>query len=378
MNTSEDTENILKSIYAENQQFSKVRPSRTNQDIIEGARIVGVDVNNPQSLDNLLKNMPNANVAQKLKQSMIDSANDLMNYLKTIDTGNLNKEQLNLVKNKYLRTEAIAKAFSGLRTESSHLLRSMGIEAFEGENMTDLARQLKGILNEADGDTFKFLDKARKITTPTKIEKAQAIWYNSILSGWKTWTRNILDNIGILTTETFSKLSNPTTIKEVPFFVANHLRALPESFGKAWNVLIGKEMAQGKFSYSKSVEPYFKNKKVNLLLTEISGRALEAQDVVSSNSIKEAEKAVGAFAKQMERAGIDERTAIQLNDAILEQFAERNTFRNKPLGILGKISGGVGKITEQVKELKFLVPFTRVAFTKFVADFWEKIFNGRS
>jgi hypothetical protein len=359
VNTSENTEAILKQIYKDNDQFKSVRPSRTNQDIIEGARAVGIDVGNEAQLDALLKNMPNANTALKLKQSMIDSANDLMNYLKTIDTGTATAEQLNKVKDKFLRTQSIAKAFSGLRTESSHLLRSMGIEVREGENMAEMAVKLKELLGES-ADTSAFIKKSQEIINPTKLDTVQAIWYNSILSGWKTWTRNILDTTNSFIAETISKGANPATLLEVPRFIAGLIKGFPKSLIRAGRVLIGSEQFSNKMEYTKRVAPYFKNKHLNFWMTEVSGRMLSAQDVVFHSTAESALDMINTFAKQMKKAGIDERTALELNEAMNKQLADRIVYRNKPMGVIGAVSSGISRMTEKVKALKFIVPFTRV------------------
>lgn len=359
LNTSAETEDLIKQIYKDNDQFKKVRPSRTNQDIIEGARAVGIDVNNQSQLDGLLKNMPNANTALKLKQSMVDSANDLMNYLKTIDTGTATAEQLNKVKDKFLRTQAIAKAFSGLRTESSHLLRSMGIEVREGENLAEMAVKLKQLLGEST-DTTAFIKKSQAIINPTKMDTVQAIWYNSILSGWKTWTRNILDTTNSFIAEAISKGVNPATLLEVPRFIAGLIKGFPKSLIKAGRVLIGSEQFSSKMEYTKRVAPYFKNKHFNFWMTEVSGRILSAQDVVFHSTAESALDTINTFGKQMEKAGIDERTALELNEAMNKQLADRIVYRNKPMGAIGVISGGISRMTEKVKALKFIVPFTRV------------------
>jgi hypothetical protein len=359
LNTSDETDDLLKSIYAENEQFKDVRPSRTNQDIIEGARAVGIDVNNPAELDKVLRDMPNANTALKLKQSMVDSANDLMNYLKTIDTGTATAEQLNKVKDKFLRTQAIAKAFSGLRTESSHLLRSMGIEVREGENMAEMATKLKEILGEST-DTSSFIRKSQEIINPTVIDTVQAIWYNSILSGWKTWARNILDTTNSFIAETISKGVNPATIIEVPRFVAGLVRGFPKSIVKAGKVLIGSEQFSNKMEYTTRVAPYFKNKHLNFWATEVSGRILSAQDVVFHSTAKSALDMIDTFAKQMKKLGVDERTALEVNEAMNKKLTDRIVYRNEPMGSIGAVSKGIGEIATKVKALKFIVPFTRV------------------
>lgn len=359
INTSEDTEDIVKTIFSENKEFGSVRPSRSNQDIIDGSRLVGLDMNNQAQVEGMLQNMPNANVAHKLKQSIVDSSNDLMNYLKSIN-GNPTEEQSKIIKDKFLRTQYIAKTFAGMRTEASHLLRSMGIDVMEGENLALLGKKLKEIMGESGDDTFKFLEKSRKIISPTLGDKILAVWYNAILSGWKTWTRNILDNTGILLTETFSKATNPTTIKEVPSFVAGMLRNGIPALKKAGRVLAGKEVSPSKLSAEVIYEPIFKNPNVNLWLTEVSGKMLDAQDVVPSTILKEAENIHRGFAEKLAKAGLDERDINALNDSIVTQFAERNTYRNKPLGNIGATVEAMSSWTRKVKLMKYIMPFTRV------------------
>jgi D-Tyr-tRNAtyr deacylase len=360
INTSEETEDILRSVFDENKQFQKVRPSRSNQDIIEGARAVGIDPNNEAEMKALLKNMPNANVAVKLKQMMVDSASDLMNYLKTVDTGTLTAEQQKAVRDKFLRTQAIAETFAGLRTEASHLLRSMGIEVMEGENMAEMAQKMKQILGETGDNPLAFMGKVQKEIKPTKMDTYQGIWYNTILSGWKTWARNMMDNTAHLITETVSKASNPKTIKESTHFVAGLLRAMPESMKKAFDVLKGAKQVDSKIEYTKKLAPYFKSRKLNFWLTEVSGRVLSAQDAAFSTMAEEAVKAVDTFSKQAKKAGISESDAVRLNDAMTSQFAERVTYRNKPLGKIGALSSGISGIVNKVPELRFIIPFVRV------------------
>jgi len=359
INTSTETEDVIKTVLESENQFKSVRPSRTNQNIIDTARALDIPPTK-ENLNKILRDMPNANLNTKLRQMAVDSANDLAEYLKTVDTGNLSKLETKTVRDKFMRTQGIWKTAAGLRTEASHLFRSMGIDVLEGENMSVLAKELKKIVGESGDDMVKMMNKSQKIVTPSKGETVISIWYNVILSGWKTWARNILDTTSIMFSETFSKVANPTTIMEVPRFVAGMLNAIPSSLYRAGRVLIGKEKFSSKLSYTKNIEPYFKSKQANLWLTEISGRILEAQDVVMSNMVKEAEKVVNKFGKQMEKAGIDKSTAVKLNNAMMEQFSERNTYRNQPMGVMGAISGGISKITEKVKALKFIVPFTRV------------------
>ncbi len=370
VNTSVDTENILNSIYESSNQFRDVRPSRTNKDIIEGARMVGIDVNDSSQLDALVRNFPNANVAHKLKQSLVDSASDLVNYLKTIDTATATTEELAKVKAKFLRTQGIAKAFSGLRTESSHLLRSMGIQVLEGENeiLQDLAAGLKKLAAETGDKELttdgiaNFMKKSKDLIDPTWGDTALGIWYNAILSGWKTWSRNILDNTGILATETISKVANPTTMRESISFIGGILKSVPSSLYEAGKVLAGKASEESKLSMGKKFSPYFPNHpKLNLLLTEISGRMLNAQDIIFSSTLKKAEGIYNKFENSLIDAGIKDPEVIKrLNDAVLTQFSERNTYRNKPLGAIGKVSGGITSITGKVKALKIIIPFTRV------------------
>lgn len=358
INTSEKTAEIIDTIFKENNQFKDVRPSRSNQDIIEGARMVGIDVNNKQELDAILKNMPNANTAQKLKQSMVDSANDLMNYLRTIDTGTLTQEQANKVKDKFLRTQYIAKTFSGLRTESSHLLRSMGIEAMEGENMAEMAVKLKEIMGEST-DVSSFMVKSQKLIQPTKLDTVQAIWYNAILSGWKTWSRNMLDTANSLIAETVSKGANPATIKDAPVMIAGLIKGFPKSISKAFRVLSGKEEFFNKMEYAQ-MAPYFKNKKLNFWATEVSGRLLAAQDALFHSTAKSALDGIKTFSDKMKEAGISELDAVALNDAMNKQLADRITYRNKPLGNVGGVVEGISAVTKRVKPLKFIIPFTKV------------------
>jgi len=359
INTSKETENILRTIFEENKQFKQVRPSRTNKDIIEGARAVGIDVNNKAELDRILAEMPTANTALKLKQAMVDSASDLMNYLKTIDTGNMTAEETKKVVDKFLRTQAIAKTFSGLRTEASHLLRSMGIETREAENLAELAVKLKGILGESANE-LDFINKTQKLIKQDFLDFSLSVWYNSILSGWKTWTRNILDTTNSLIAETFSKTANPTTILEVPRFVAGLVKSFPSSLNKAVKVLLGKEKFSSRLEYSTEVIPYIKNKKLNLLLTETSGRVLSSQDVVFHNTTKLALDTIDAFHTKIKKLDIPQEIAVTVNDAMNAWLADRITYRNKPLGNIGVVTSSLSNITTKIKPLKVIIPFIKV------------------
>lgn len=362
LNTSDETKNVLDKVFAENDQFRSVRPSRTNKDILEGARALDINVNDPKQLDAFLSNMPNANVAVKLKQMMVDSASDLMNYLKTVDSGHLTESQLKTIRDKFLRTQAIAKSFAGIRTEASHLFRSMGLEVFEGENMTELATALKGIVPEADGDALKFLSKSQKVIAPTAGSTATSVWYNSILSGWKTWARNILDNTGILATETFSKAANPMTAKESARFVAGLFRAFPEAVKRSKNVLFGKTEITGKLD-AKTIGKWqwqINHPKLNFLLTEISGRALESQDAFFGTLVEEAQKNASRWEGALTKAGVSDDAAKQLDKAFNQYFAERTTYRNTPTGYIGAASAQIGGLTKRVPPLRFIIPFVRV------------------
>jgi len=364
VNTSEGTEKILDKVFHDNKQFKGARPSRTNKDIVEGARMVNIDPNDKVGLDNLLKTMPNANTAHKLKQMMVDSAADLKNYIDTIgDFGLASRGQLKTLKAKFMRTQSISKAFSGMRTESSHLLRSMGIEVVEGENdiLAELGKGLQRASRESGKemniDTLsKFMSKGNKMVEATLADKALAIWYNSILSGWKTWTRNIMDTGLSLFAETISKVANPAAWKEAPEFVAGLIKNLRYSIPDAYAVLKGKRVVQKYTTRGATSQNIFKNKWVNTFF-ELSGRVLDAQDVVYSGSIKRVDNGTTKFLKKY---GISGGTAEELNKAIKEQFAERVTYRNKPLGPIGKVSGSLGELTNKVKVLKLFAPFTKV------------------
>lgn len=363
INSAEETEDILKTMFAENDNFKDVRPSRSNQDVIDGARAVGIDMNNEAEVRSLLDTMPNANVVHKLKQSMVDSGSDLMNYLKRIDTGMMTAEQKQMVQFKLARTRYIAETFSGIRTELSHAFRSLGLEAVEGENFAEAVTKLKQMGLEAGDDTISFLGKVNKEMTPGKMDTAMGIWYNSILSGWKTWARNILDNTGALLYESIGKVVNPMTTKEGVSFIANLFRYAPAGISKGFRVMIGKEVGHGKYSPKGYVmKPYFKNNKVNLLLTELSGRVLDGQDVAFSGVIEQAAKASDGFAKKIEGMNLSNVEKESLSEAVISQFKERTTFRSQlnTSSPVGATANGISQITANVKGLKFIVPFTKV------------------
>lgn len=229
----------------------------------------------------------------------------------------------------------------------------------------DLERISKAAV-EAGGDPLKQLDALRAAAVPTRWQNAQAVYYNSLLSGVKTHLRNSIGN----SFNMLANLVNPigaapadairsrvtgaprtTYLAEMPTSVAATVTAMPGAFRDAlFTVRHGftpravAEAAAGKFDVVRGEIP-------GGMVPNLPSRALEAADTFFRSLAYKQELAAAAYAKaRSEGATQSGPLAARMADLMTgsspealdlqqraEVFAARAVFQEQPGPVLSRI-----------------------------------------
>jgi len=396
INAPEDVEALFKQVADASGEFSKQRVSKSDADIQDLARTVGL------TPEQLLKAQPgsiaNAETVYKSRQMIADMAQDLRDTLRKYETEKATPEQLQEVKVKLMRLQGVMKTVAGFRTEASNVFRQFNLEAKAGEN--DLLRDLLSDLKKADldagDDLEKFTKKSREVLEPTLPDKAWHLWYMSILSGPTTHVKNILGNTASMVGE-LSRVA-ATSPAELPAAISGTLDGLTKGFEKAKGIL--KDGDTSKFE-DKGIKPIVFNgvlKPLNLF--DYVGRAMAASDAV----FREGFKGMELKALAREQALKEGYTGAKLNSRIeelyssptdvmekqAEQFGAYGTFNQKPEGLMGVLANGLSSISTikpgdktEIKvgksAVRLVVPFTRIVANVINAGLdWSPVGLGRA
>lgn len=356
INAPAETEQLFKTLSEGQGNFATQRISKSNEDIKDLARIVGVKE------EELIKAKPgsiaNAETVTAARQLVLDKANDLMNYLKGIDVSTATEAQLKDLKDRFLKLVAMQKSVAGFRSEAAHVFRSFGIQLAPGENATlaELGKVLKeaGIASEGDAAVF-----AQKVAKEFNLTRGQKIgqgllstWYSAILSGPKTTVRNILSTSANILTDLASKAANPREWREIPSSVSGLFRGLKEGFSEAKAVFKGEATPTKFIDTSAATKPeIFTGKwKTYGQMVEVVGRFLNAQD-----------RFLAAGAREMEKASLLARGAKlepEISDAIGRAYAESTVYHGAPKGrLIGALRDAAQTLRTRYPEAKIVVPF---------------------
>lgn len=362
---TKDVEVFMNKMDAENANFSDQRISKSNEDIKDLSRLVGI------TPEELIKAKPgsiaNSETVTAARQMVLNKASELVNAIKGKSAETMTAADRLDIKNKFVQLVAVQKAVAGFRTEASNTLRSFGIELRPGENiaMDELLTNMQKMGMASNGDMALFASKVAEsvaLTTRQKIAKgALATWYASILSGPKTTVRNIVSTMGNIVTDLGSKAFNPKSWKEIipsitglikgysearAGFIAElkdiaTLRATDPSSGKFvdFNAPIKEDVFTGKWAkYGQAVEAV--------------GRFLNAQD-----------KFMSAGAQEMEKAAIKVSTP-KISDAIAESiskaYSESTVYHGAPKGrVIGAAVKHMTGFLKDAPEARLIVPFVK-------------------
>lgn len=332
------------------------RVSKNNEDIRDLARMTGL------TEEQLLKAKPgsiaNSETVTAARQLVLDKAQELMNYIKSVDVSAATSEQLAELRDKTVKLVSMQRTIAGFRTEASNVFRSLGIALRPGENATlsELGATLKQLGLASGDDASLFASKVARemnLTTGQKIgQGALSTWYAAILSGPKTTVRNILSTASNIVTEFATKAANPKMWNEIPASVSGLLRGLKEGWGEAKAVLKG-EASTTKFTETgRGVQPeVFTGKwKTYGQIVESVGRFLNAQD-----------RLLSAGAREMERSALKV-ASPEMSDAISEAlskaYAETTVYHGQPKGkLIGALRDSAQTLRKKFPLAKIIIPF---------------------
>lgn len=347
-NAPEDVQNLFKDTAAKEGEFTKQRISKSDADIRELADLVDV------SVDDLIEAKPgsiaNAETVYKARGLVMGLAQDLRDATKAIDMATATPEQLQIIKEKYLRLVGAMKSVAGFRSEASHVFRQFKqkISPMEEGIMQDLTGMLKKI-DVGSEDLTQFIKQSKKLIEPGFGDKLWHLWYSSILSGPATHLKNIIGSVSELTGEAGRvALTNP---KELPASISGLFKGLVEGAKRGKEIL--KEGETSKFEQRGLLPIKFKGMASPLNLADYVGRLLSATDAVFEGGGKGFE--AGGVSKSQ---GIPFEEAMQSPD--VAKFGEKLTYKQKPAGVLGVLSDAIGQITRKIPAARLIVPFSKV------------------
>lgn len=156
INSSADVQRLVQGISSSQGEFSKQRLSKTDANVRALANEVGITAEQLAQLKP--GSIANAETVFKARQIVSDLAKDLRETIKSIKPESATKEQLQVVKEKYLRLTGAMRAVAGFRTESSNIFRQLKMESMPGEYdiMQDLVGSLKALDAKAGEDLASF------------------------------------------------------------------------------------------------------------------------------------------------------------------------------------------------------------------------------
>lgn len=358
INAPEDVQKLFDDLGTSNKEFSDQRISKSNEDIKDLSRMVGLT--EEQLINSRPGSIANAETVTAARQLVLDKATQLNNALKEINPNTATPEQLQDFKKKLLELVAMQKSVAGFRTEASNVFRSLGVKLQAGENAT-LAElmgslQKNGLANEVDMSAFaNKVAKQLELTKGQKVAQgALATWYSSILSGPKTTVRNILSTGSNIVTEMAAAAANPKRFKELPDMVSGLFRGLKQGWGEAKQVLKGAEPGGTKFmdTSKEALQPeVFSGKwKTYGQVVESVGRFLNAQDRFLSSGAREMERS----ALKVAHPDLSDR----LSEALSNAYAERTVYHGKPTGrLIGAVRDSAQTLRRKFPESKIIIPF---------------------
>jgi hypothetical protein len=267
-------------------------------------------------------------------------------------------------------TAEAGRALGALRMEAqvlnygdaAFIRKALGAPGFE-KNLERIARAAV----EAGGDPLKQLQSLRAATAASTFDRAQALWYNGLLSGPRTHIRNSVANSFALVTNLAGPLTaapidavrsmtrgTPRTVSlgEIPEAVVATFTALPQGFRDALFTLrhgfsprVVRDAAAGVFD---TVHPELPGG----IVTNLPSRALEAADVFFRSLAYQQELVAAAYTRARQQSSRVQPDALAARMAELmagdgpesqalrrqaDAFAARAVFQEQPGPVLQKI-----------------------------------------
>lgn len=359
INAPGDVDKLFNKMEGENKSFSDARMSKSNEDIKDLSRLVGLK---PEDLINAKPgSIANAETLTAARQLVLNKAQSFADRLKGIDLDNASNADLKGLRDDYAKLVAMQQTVAGLRSEAANTLRSLSIEIAPGEDFTlkQAFSELKTFGNKMGWDTSAFSEKVGKdmqLTTAQKVGKGiMNTWYASILSGPATPMRHGLSVISNTLTDIGSKAFNPKTMNEVvPSFKA-FFESLGPAFEDAKNAFneTGPE-AQAFRDTMESRAPIFTGKWATYgKVVEFVGRYMDA-----------AATGYGRIAADVENASVKVNSpemSEELQNALSKAYSDSTNYLGTPKGAVSRaLQAGARAATNQAPILKFIVPFTNV------------------
>lgn len=356
INAPADVEKLFNRMEGENKSFSDARISKSNEDVKDLARMVGM------TPEELMKAKPgsiaNSETLTAARQLVLNKARELADELKSVNPDTAGDAELKSIRDKFIKLVSMQKSVAGLRTEAANTLRSLGIELAPDENFT--IKQLVGNLKRFNLDDEGAFSRevAGEIKMTTKARIGQGIlktWYASILSGPATPIRHGLSVMTNLVTDILSKGFNPKTMNEViPSF-----QAMFRSFGPAFDdfraALAGsKPEAEAFQSTSAAHEPIFTGKFATYgKVVESVGRFMDA----AATGYKRVAEEVEAASSVVNSA----KMSTEVQKALADAYADSINYMGEPKGLIGRaVMAGAKSATNTASILKFILPFTKI------------------
>lgn len=364
----EKVEELFVKMDAENKSFSKERISKSNEDLKDLARMVGLTADdlaevNPGSI-------ANAETLVAARQLVLNKTADLANKLKGVDVDKASLTEKAEVRDAFLQLISMQKSVAGLRTEASNVLRSFGVKLRPGENIAidELIMNLKKLgIDDIDPNDINALSKASsKVVESMELNGFQKLgkgalqtWYAAILSGPKTTIRNVLSTTANILSDLVSKSLNPRTWKEIGPALEGLKRGFVESAEpgeiKRIFTLQAMDPSTGKFydAPTPDADKIFTGKwEAFGKIVEIPGRLLNRQDARFS-----------AAARGMEEAALKVYNP-EMTDAVMkavsESYGVASVYRGMPKGrIIRGITQGALTTLRTVPEARIIMPFVR-------------------
>lgn len=381
INAPEDVVTILKDVAMKNGQFGAERRSATIDEMKDFSMKYLGD-------KNLYKNVPSAirqniGMMKSAEQTMVDMATDLKDSLANTDVQNATPKQMTDLREKLLKLETVTQAFSGARTEASHLLSSLKSDVSAGENsiLRDVLGQIRNIGLESK-TVDEFINGKNKMIRESFGEGLVGTWYSFLLSGPTTFLKNFVSTAGSTMLEAASNVvNNPKNVTGILSTLANGLR---DGFDMAKDVATGKTVGaaeKAKFTKNERIPYAFTGPLKWMNNLRVVGRLLAASDTIFNEGLRQMEigsvkklsdpdlmKLAEARAKRdgyrgvmaTEQAKEYVKTPEILIGDLADKFALEGTYNSKPVGTLGAVSDAVSGLTRRVPALKFVAPFTRI------------------
>ncbi|MCW6529739.1 hypothetical protein NED98_05725 [Sphingomonas sp. MMSM20] len=334
----------------------------------------------------------NAEEALASRQILAKSGNELVNMAKTLQRGDASETDMVRFREAIVRHAAIQEQVSGAAAEAGRALQQYRMVASsravrgdvlrhlidEGGGIDGLRDAAEMIVDQAENPA-KLNRIVKQMATPTWKDKAQEVWYNTILSGPKTHAANILSNLyttvsqipeyGVAsaigrTRTAFSGSAERITATEVGAraigLVAGVREAVPE-MARTMRTGLTRDMRNGVEAPRHAIGGRLGT------VIRTPTRALEAEDEFFK-ALARKQELYGQAVRQADAEGLKGKAAVERATALAQNptddmlrkardYALYLTFQ-EPLR-QKTLPSNISKLTNDSPALKALIPFVR-------------------